>query len=806
MKVWKIIKERREQKAAAELEEAQRRERTEEDLGRKLEEGNGRERAIWDAVYGDQENSKRQQIDSGIGTDTSESLRKGSLSAVGAREMRNSGSGSIEMSNLDAPGGSSQRPSHDENQTQDKSRVTIHVASDDEIQQTPLVNFEHLMSETRFSEISTGTSILDPAASMTKIVPPGDLVSTVLNKSKDSSSKFQKSGPKVVPLPFTVPASDAGHDNNDDASSIATFAASEHFPQGSKRMSSSSLLRSFSRRSQHHLRNASVSEEALIVPHIEDDQASSVAATIDGVSTDRDSDDEAASVEKLTKSDNQGQKDLKELDSMDNAIESGYERRSNDQMMDMANQADEQHISHTNKTQLDCKKNDFEPFKEDSFAGVKEPGKLANSLVFPGKAEEVIQNEKSAANHEISRTDNSPMKLSGNLPGSTSKVVMAYRTNEWAKHLGGAETPELDELGTVNALNPTKAETGEAAVPVRITDLQQTPLTAEPAPMPINRSPQPVVDRPNSSASKESLHQSSQGSLRRHASGGIVERSSSQTSLQSIQNRKESQSSTLTRLPSSQTSLVTNRGFRSSSTPLVSATFVESPIEEGVESSFPARFTPSPMHLISHRENMVRNRVSSTSLNRTTSSSSLSPAASPPNESPMPQALPTLNEDITLSTRKSILQQQNPSHSSLALQQQQHPSRSSLTLQQQQNPSRSSLALQPSNPSSSSTSLQQQHQQNPTRSVSNPRESTLSAWRSSLRADLPAHQAAQHEIDVRRSEMIHEKRRASTSQQWAQLESGRRESGMDKGMRRGDLLDKHREAMRRMQSEAMRKL
>lgn len=775
MKVWKIIKKRREQKAEAELEEAQRRDKAEEDLGRRLEEGNGQERAVWEAVYGDQEDSKKQQTDSGTGTDASESLRKGSLSAVGIREMRNSGSDSIEMSNLDAMGGSSRKASHDENPTEDKSRVTVRVASDDV---PPFASTDHLASENRFSEISTGTSILDPAASMTKIVPSAELIATASNQRKDIPDKVQGSGPKVVPLPFNIPESSAGHDN-DDVSSIATFAASEHFPQGSKRMSGSSLLRSFSRLSQHHSRNTSKSDEAPINPSIDEDRASSVAATVDDVSSDRSSDDEAASFAgKFTKSSKYSQDDLGEPNLMDSAIPADTAQGNHDQSADASGGG-----GATDITPTDPQTESFEPFKEGSFAGVKKPGKLPENLGFPEEQPEATKSQKSPAASEVSEPRSTPTKLHGYLPESASKVVMAYRTNEWAKHLDGAETPELDDL---NSTNPpiTNPETGEAPVPVRVVDLQQTPLTAEPAPMPIDRPPLPAANRSRTSVTKDSLHQNLQqpGSLRRQASGGNMERSSSQTSLQSIQNRRESQNSILTRL-SSQTSLMTNRGIRSSSTPLVASPFVESPIEEGVESSFPARFTPSPLHLISHRENMVRNRISSTSLNRNTSSSSLSPIASPSTETSTPQVLPTLSEDLSLAARKSILQQ-DPSRSSLLLQQ--HPSRSSLALQQ---------------PNHSSASFQ-----NPTRSASNPRESTLSAWRSSMRADLPTQQAAQQEIEARRLAMMHEKRRASTSQQWAQLESDKRESSMDKGMRRGELLDKHREAMRRMQSEANRKL
>lgn len=796
MKVWKIIKERRDEKAAAQLEEEQRRDQAEEDIGKRLEEGNERERAMWESAYGEQDHSKQRQIDSGVGTDASGSVRKSSLSAVGTREIRNSISESMEMSNLDAPNGPSRKASQDG--SQENPRMMVPVASDDRI---PSESHEHSKHENRFSEISAGTSIPDPSASMTRIAPSADLLATAIIHDDHAIDRNRyHSGPKITPLPFKVPDSNA-EDARDDASSIATFAASDRYSdRGSRRMSSGSLLKSLSRRSQRHSRNLSDSNEALIIPHVEEDCASSVAATIDGVSADRDSHNDGASADEKMPAHSDDELDDSRIRplSLDPTIV-GEGIASTSMIADLMREADEetQHLPGKGKEnpmngatvagiERNPEESTLEPFQEGSFAGVKKPGKLPKDFELLGKGQDDSPTKNSTANSEIGSNQSNHTKLSGNLPESSSKVVMAYRTNEWAKHLESAEKPELDDLDAEKVPSGvTSMETKETAVPVRVDDLKQTPLTAEPAPIQADRLQQPALNRSNSSKNSLSRQASSQqaANRRRHPSGTNVERSTSQTSLQSIQNKRESSGSTLNRLPSSQLSPTNTRGFRSSSTPLLTSPLVESPIEEGIESSFPIRFTPSPMHLMSQRDTMVRNKMSSTSLNRTSSTPSLNPIASASNESFPPQNLPTLDEDISLATRKSILQQ-NPSRSSLAL---------------QQHPSRSSLAIQQANPSPAPLPT-------PNRSSSNPRESTLSAWRSSLRAGLPTQQAAQQEIEARRTEMMHEKRRASNSQQWAQLEQGKGESILDRGMRRGELLDKHREAMRRMQGEANRNL
>lgn len=760
MKVWKVIKERRDKRLAVQLEEEGRRDQADEDLGRQLEEGNGRDRAAWEAVYGDRDQSK-QEADSALETDTCASTRKGSLSAVGIREVRNSGLENIEMSNLGALSGSSRKRSHDGTHCQEHPQVTVRVGAEDELQEIPTGDMTRTNDAgNRNSQAPVGVSLVEPTASSSEISPSADPAVSAVNTGNLLPMKTSYSkGPKIIPLPFRVP--DAETESGDDASSIATFAASDHIPvRNSYRMPSGESFRSPPVHLQRNSRN--ISEEALLVPHIDDEGASSVAATVDGVSTDD---------------------EYKDNDLSGNAKSQKSTRSSAENLSQPLGASQEVAWKDFNGL------GEFEALESDGRAPAKalQDPKSLESLGHGSSIEEAGEGKRApsldlleAGNDpkyqqsvasELSETRGKQAKLHQNLPANTSKVVMAYRTNEWAKHLEAAESPELDDLTTENGSPGLDVAAGaEPAAPVHIKDLQQTPLTAEPAAILSDQPKTQHTRRSFSATSKDSLvnNQTPHGhKLRHRPSGPNVERSASQLSLYNNQFRKESPNSSQLKLSLSQTSLTSNRGYRNSSTPLTNTPLVESPIAEDVEVSFPARFTPSPMNLMSKRDSMVRNKPSSTSLNRYTPSPFPS-LASPSNENLPQQDLVALEEDnIPLSRRKSLLQLQ----------------------QQQQQLSRPSFASP-----------------QPQSSSSNPRASTLSAWRSSLRADLPAQQAAQEKLESRRTEMINAKRRTSNSQQWAQLEADRRESDIDRGMRRGELLDLHREAMRKMQGVANRKL
>lgn len=788
MKVWKIIKNRRDQKAAAQRKEDERRDLAEENLGRKLEEGNGQELALWEEVYGDKESTKRNHADSGVGTDEPGSLRKVSIGGAGSGETRNSGTESMAMSNLEGTTNASSARASMEGVRPDMKMPLVRVAPDKASQGTSEEqssrSLEHLKYLSPPSTRASATQRLPEAAPKPSVVVSFAEESSAKEKSEEESGskKGPLPGPKIVPLPFTVPQ--PGIQDDDDASSIATFAPSEHLPpssehlpaRSSKRYSGGSILQSLSRRSRRLSMNEVPSEEGLIEDDEdeEDDQASSVAATID---SDQDS-NHGNPAGRSSKSLSSGAKpDLK---------------------IELICQLS------TNATHPEAQTGEH-------FDREKQPLSLTQPPLIP--SEEQVK-DNSAASPEASDSSSKPARLSRLLPDGTSKVVMAFRTNEWAKHLEAAETPEppaLDSLSRENSSEGVDAVAKEEpAAPLFLQELQQTALTAEPAPIYGERTHENSSRR---SASKDQL-QDRRGSRptatpRQSSSGKSTERSVIQTSLQSMQTKNETSNSPALKATTSQLSLNPRQALRSSSTPVTTSPLVGSPIEEGVESSFAPRFTPSPQHLMSHRDSMMRNKASSISLNHNASSSSLNRNASSTSlnrntpttsigrniSSPSPHpatssdSLPSQNaaldqDDIPLSQRKSYLQQQQLS---------QYPSRTSLLQQSSQQSGR----VIPAQHATLSSHL------NRSSSGPSPRESTLSAWRSSLKVDSPNREAVQ-EIEARRSEMLSEKRRASNSQQLSALvEAGRRESGlMDRGMKRSDLQEKHREAMRRMQAGA----
>lgn len=785
MKIWKIIKSRRDQRATAQRKEDERRDLAEENLGRKLEEGNGQELALWEEVYGDKESTKRNHVDSGVGTDEPGSLRKVSIGGAGSGEMRNSGTESMAMSNLEGTTNASSERASVEGVRSDVKMTPVRVAQNKTPQGISEENSSRSLEHSKYlSPPSTGA----PTAQRPAEAAPKS--SAVVSFAEDSSAKegseedrgHKKSGPKIVPLPFTVPQPDI-HDD-DDASSIATFAPSEHLPsssehlpaRSSKRYSGGSILQSLSRRSRRLSKNEVASEEGLIEDDEdeEDDRASSVAATID---SDQASDDG-----------NPGRRSSKTLPSGANPDPTPELRR-----------------------QLSKNPTSLEVQKEENFDRERRPLSLTEPLVI--SSDEQVENH-SVASPEASDSTNKPARFSQLLPEGTSKVVMAFRTNEWAKHLETAETPEpptLDGLSRENNFEGVDVVAKEEpAAPLFLQELQQTALTAEPAPSCGERS---YGNSNRRSASKDQLqdHRRSRPAAtpRQPSSGKNTEGSGVQTSLHNMKTKKETSNSSALKPTPSQLSLNNRQALRSSSTPVTSSPLVGSPIEEGVESSFAPRFIPSSQHLMSHRESMMRNKASSISLNQNASSTSLNRNASStsinrnasstsigrnipsPHPATSSDSLPSQNaildqDDIPLSHRKSYLQQQQQQLS-------QHPSRISLLQQSSQQSGR----IIPAQHASLSS--------NPNRSSSapSPRESVLSAWRSSLKVDSPNQEAVQ-EIEARRSEMLSEKRRASNSQQLSALvEAGRRESGlMDRGMKRSDLQEKHREAMRRMQAGA----
>lgn len=780
MKVWNIIKKRRQEKAKEQRDKDEERNMADENHGRRVEEGIKRERGSWEAAHGSSGRGKIVHLDSGIGTDEP-STRKGSMSVTGMSETRGLDSEGLELQEMEDPG----------KYLKEGGRVTVHVAQDDEIPQ--------FQSPTgRRSIGSARETILEPFfhESLTQASRPMGSEAPPRNLSAKGSSKSIGPGltlkPKITRLPFKVPSPDPQSD--DDSSSVAASAASALDPaQSSKRTSGSPITRKLSKRSLRRYVAGSTSEEALMIPYPEDDQASSVAATIDGVSDQANSEDERTKGRSQSPShDPEKDASMEEpMQGMNQGVDNAASGRSTNHSL-----AGESQVVGA-------------PSPVGTFALRPEITVLPSSERSRASSIDGLQKTtKQPHNESISKCEASPedferrperASLSGNLPEGASKVVTAYRTNEWAKHLDAADIPDFDELKLNEVRATNSALHNERPVPIDKGALQQTPLDAEPAPM-LTLKTHKLGERPASyfkskdpfkrhsdvHQSRSHMHQlTREKAMERSPSqtslANSMSRSPSQASLDSNSARKEHYPPMLSRVRSSQSFTSLHRGLRSSSSPLIStplsAPLAQSPIEEGVEACFPARFTPSTAHLMSQRDSMLRNRPSSTSLLRTTWSNSAldqHPALRSPEDE---------DDNISLSQRKSLLQKNQQ------VVPQPRRSSSGPMATPTYTPARDSLTPQPAN-------------QEPTLT---PRDSTISAWRASLQPSTTAHYRDQ-EIEHRRSAMLAEKRRESTSRQEQRVGKEVNQNVLDRGMRRSNMLDAHAGMMRKMQAEANKSL
>ncbi len=753
MKVWKIVKRKREDRISDQKRKEHQRNISDEERGREVEAGNRHDQPLWEALHGGngKAKGKGEYLDSGVGTDELSSTRKSSW-------------GDVQES--DAEGMELQTVPESQNGSGGKGRLTVHVAQDD-FYEVSLVGGQRTSMEI--------PDMVSNAEASNRLAPK----SSSTNPRANDRSQFIDPGltlqPLVVSPPFRIPELDSASD--DDGSSVEASAPSEHLPyRGSKRLSSSSMARKLSKRSRNSYVVGNTSEEVLMIPYAEDDRASSVAATHDGVS------DRGGSDEVLTYSRSQTPIIEKVLDDASlEALEAASDNKAD---------ADFCIANATAQTP----------------ASIALPSSRPVSMAIQGLGV-VPSATYGPSDRSDQRAERVP--LNGNLPVGGSKVVTAYRTNEWAKHLDGADVPDTDQLQVSKRQLRDQPQQGEQAAPLDVRALQQTPLTGEPAPIitdSLRSSSHTSLpsSKPRSSTfmsknpfSRHSKQQPSQSQPVLHpltvaknternpsqASLANTSRASSQTSLDSSGSHTETYRPPLPKYRGSQSSIPpTNRGFRSSSTPLATTPLVESPIEEGVETSFPhTSFTPNNAHLMSQRDRIISSKPSSTSLLRT-SYSNVALDQHP--------AYRTMEEDdddnITLAQRRSLLQQnaqaihRSPSGPISGATTPRYPSGTSTPLGVGINPYRSSSTPQP---------------------IPIQRDSTISAWRSSLKPDTSAHYESQA-METRRADLMLEKQRESTSRLEGQIKQGVRASVIDQGMRRGDMMDAHKAAMRKMQGEA----
>lgn len=352
-----------------------------------------------------------------------------------------------------------------------------------------------------------------------------------------------------------------------------------------------------------------------------------------------------------------------------------------------------------------------------------------------------------------------------------SKVLTSFRTNEWAKHLSYAETPEVDELRLSDSLDESEIEINEKPAPVNIRELQQTPETcSSQASLHISKQQDNshYVSRRNSnlnhrSSSIEVTHED-KAVIYSFPGNGNTERVS-RLSLASQSNRPSVPIECYTGATINDPRLIMMDRSRGKGTLPV--------LHQNNKQANRAT-------LIGQRDSMIRTK---TQLRKTSS-----PFTHDINISPVSRetceianskahliAIPS-EENMSLSQRRSLIHQSSPTRRSL------YPVTSS---------------------NISPTSTLNTHQSRYRNIISDPNihEQKMASWRASVQENLLANSIPFDIIEQKQS-MLHETKEQERLRRLTIERQTAINGAMDGMMRSEEMLDAHREALRRMQQKA----
>ncbi|RSL90496.1 hypothetical protein CEP51_000730 [Fusarium floridanum] len=782
IKLWKVVREKREKKAEEEAEGQRNLREEEENVGRNIEAANARERRQWERVYGDGDigssTASRTSDDGEISTEKkhrdsqTDSSKRQSASIVEVIEMTT-------MTDPEPPKKPAPVSLMSAEQDMD-GRVTVRVASDDIAR--PLSQVDEKASTAHHDTLSVANE------------------SVVDRRVSQSSSAPRSPAPQVIPLPFTIPVAADDDDAISDAerSSVATFADDEdaepptpgHRQSLAKRLSrlsrgSMELLGNISHRSSRvlgedheHGHGHSGSTEDLVIPRSRPrDDDGSVAATVDD--------------ESLSAGDHRSLPGTEPPKSIEiNAEFSGKDEHSK--------------LSPT-------------PSHQTKFLEVD----TASSAAKRSKAEHSEEQASEALDKAKSATSGSSARVSltkDRLPRSLSKVALSYRTNEWAKHLSNADAPVPDEIHIDVPRSPA-VPTIETPAPVHVNELQKSANEGTPAPA-IARSDSQVSSMSHS-ASRRSVRQNVPAALA-ILNGEGQNRSPGTTPTSAGVPRSASMG--LRRTSNGIEPIAEERDAPSLTPPIPEGQAVRShslspaPMPDAQRSSTPGLVSySSPQTLLGQREMYLRNKSqgnllanpSEVSLNNPYRASS--DAGSLHNYAMYAAGVGADVDDLPLSQRKQLMRQSslNPSTSTPSLQRLSGGSGSGgIGVNSSEAPFDSH---QPKRVSTLPTSAE--------------REARMANFRESVRQDRLAgapvvnstgretpftpmsllagrETEVQRNVEMSRNILMSQKEAEAQRREMEQREKEWNDRAFDERMRSGDLLGIHREAMRKMQRHA----
>ncbi|KAM0253878.1 hypothetical protein ACHAQJ_007110 [Trichoderma viride] len=504
IKLWKVVRDRREKKASSLAEDQRYLEQEEANIGRNVEQHTARERVAWEKVYGGRtlHNSNGTVSNYSDGTDGGSNSKRppGGHSESVYTESKVDG---IEMTDLS-----------DSSVAQDgliskEGKIIVRVAAR-EIIETPNDSEDEATKENidAVSEPDAEFVNSDKSGSQTEVAK-GKQISQISSEPRRSSrQKNMTSAPEVVPLPFKIPTED-DLKSIGDRSSVATFAddeaiATATLPRDSlvKRVSQSSvtLLRSLSQQRQKNVSperqlESGESSEELVEPVaiVHDDSRSSLAATVDYESLSDYKDDNSSIVSGDTRKSieitaelgqvgkaqdaEQAEPDTSVVDKAEKTEDGICQEASKKNIEIVPNEGTNQMNSGQSEKcdndelgKRDPEVNDDGDAAKDKATSVSHEQEHTTTVssAMEGKLPASTEKTKSVS----SATSNLANLTKDRLPESMSRVALSYRTNEWAKHLGHADTPEPDAI----YIEPYAPEVDGKEVPkyVDVEDLQKT--------------------------------------------------------------------------------------------------------------------------------------------------------------------------------------------------------------------------------------------------------------------------------------------------------------------------------------------
>ncbi|KAJ6110316.1 hypothetical protein N7486_002551 [Penicillium sp. IBT 16267x] len=787
LRLWRVIKECREREENARQEAERAKEEAEAENGRRLEEKNLRERAEWEQIYGNgSEAAKEPSLSETAVAD--DSRRSSDAYGSSVREKGNS----IEMTETTSPDSHSAQVSDSGNH---------------------LETVEEVVPET----VADGTD--------------GHATEGHEPSQHQGEHADQEKARPITPVPKDLRIETNIHPDN--SSEHGAVLGSEVGTPRSKCFSSRSLMNRMSWRSGHTMKPLphNQSEEVLI----DADASSSVAGMIDdlqSITSDRPSLAELEIAADKTAENKSGEEFLpntiaseaalnsdetEALDTSAASVETAVHGMNASDIETQHQAMEVEDVSHEldksrapeqmatpikSGTEVETGRSDViedqQPTPVVSESAEAKPEQQAETVKNEvTKAEGVIAESKSATESQIEnnaekdtanrldeivpaqpviiqRKPAEKLKLDvstvQNIPEQTSRVVNSFRTREWAKHLANADAPDCEPIQFESEEQSDPIGPEEIAAPVDIHGLLQTPHNAQPP---------PAVMSPASTSPEQACFQS-----RTSLVSPDISQPKTRKCMQNLTNarspnlsRNVSSGSSNPREPNDMAAM-----RKSTSTPYLAVTTANVP-EEVADS--PRWSRPAP--LLAVRENMMKNRMSSTSLRydpwgpRSQSRQSLaeptrvvSPTMAIHETEEAVEISTYIEDDIPLSKRRALLQRQTMRSPSGA---------SSQSLEQIRSP----ISPAPVDPGRS--------------------EAMMSAWRQSVREDL----SQRRDPLAIKSPSLGTTSPASPDRPrntWGSVQQMRDASAtrigntIAEGMQKGNMTELHRQAMRRMQASA----